>query len=120
MSETTKPAASADSPVHQRKVTWAAVVSAALGFLALAPDLAHTLLPFIPDPYRERVLAGAAGAAMIAGTLLGRTATANLANTVLPRLQQVEEAPLVTAIPVSSDVAQQVADQLGVGKDLHT
>lgn len=127
MSETGTPPITQPVDTHPTRwqVTWATVLAAIPGFLALAPELAQHTLPFIPDEYRQRVLAGASLCAIIAGQLLNRKATFNLANTTLPvteplkpvaemvsnaettveRVAGVPSAPETTLPPLSDDVA---------------
>ncbi len=73
----------ADTPPTQQKVTWAAVGTLILGLLAIAPEAAQHLLPFVPDAERPRILAGAALCGVLAGQLLNRKATSNLAGMTL-------------------------------------
>ena len=66
-----------DTPPLQRRTTWALIVGAFPGLLLAAPDLARTLLPFIPEGSRDRVLALAAGLSLAAAIVFGRTSTKN-------------------------------------------
>ena len=66
-----------DTPVLERRTTWAALVAAIPGVLLAAPDLARLLLPFIPESSRERVLGLSLAVALVAGIIFNRTATKN-------------------------------------------
>lgn len=72
-----EPEAPQDTPVFQRKATWAAISTTIFGLMLAAPELARNLLPFVPDSYRERVIAGAAVLSVVAGILANRSAAGN-------------------------------------------
>lgn len=80
-----------DTPPAAWKVSWAAILTAIPGFLALAPEIAQYVLPFVPEKDRPRVLAMAALIGGVTGLLLNRKATSNLAGFTLPLVPAVRE-----------------------------
>jgi hypothetical protein len=99
-----------DTPPSQQKVSWAAAVSFGLGLLAIAPEAAQHLLPFVAEKDRPRVLAFAALCSLLAGQLLNRKATSNLAGYTLPlapRMAQAERKAVAAEVK-----AEQVAENL--------
>jgi hypothetical protein len=101
----------ADTHPSKWQVAWAAATAIALQVLAEAPQITQYLLPFVPPGKREKLLSAGALAAVVAGILLNRKATSNLAGFTLPVVQAVKpvaeavqagEAPVVVTVPVAA------------------